>query len=185
MIKRLLLAALLGVIALPASAAMNIQQRGDGTASWIGRTTGTFSNCVGGTNLRFTVPLADGKVTDYQPVNITNAVIKGAWGVSRGTSAGTSHVKIYVNQLTHALQFYDTGSSTVATDARLTFSTASAGTTARISTVADVLANWGASGATRLASNTAIEGAYIAVSSDGGGTTTNASANILIRVCPR
>ena len=78
MIKRLLLAALLGVIALPASAAMNIQQRGDGTASWIGRTTGTFSNCVGGTNLRFTVPLADGKVTDYQPVNITNAVIKGA-----------------------------------------------------------------------------------------------------------
>lgn len=178
MIKRLIAAATFCLVSASAMAAMNIRQDGDGTANWQGAKTGTFDNCVGGTNLTFRDVRLDQANTTYLPVNVTGAIIKGAWGVSGGTSAGTSHVKIYVNQTTHALEFLN-AAGTLATDAQLTFSTAVAGDTARISTMGEV------SGATRLASNTTIEGGYIAVASDGGGSTSDASASIIVRVCPR
>lgn len=185
MIKRFILAVgLLAVVALgafDASAAMTIRQNSDGTASHIGSSDLVrFGNCVGGFNLQFAVPL-NKNVTAYSISPATNAVIKGAYAVSPVTSTGTAILKVYANNVTTPVRFSHTSSTSLVSQAIISISAASAGTTARISTVGEV------SGSGGMIDNRVGEGDYIAVGSDGGATVTGpiTDAIVSVQLCPR
>ena len=177
MIKRLLAVAALLLFTVPAMAAMNIQQRGDGTAEWNGATdTKRFGNCAGGVNLQMPVQL-NILSTGYAVSPVTNGVIRGAYAVSPVATTGTATLKLWVNQTTTPVRFYNTA-NTVTSDAVLTFSTASAGTVARISQASETLGGAG------LIHQTIKEGDFIAVGSNGSATGLS-TAQVVVQVCPR
>jgi hypothetical protein len=177
MIKRLLAVALLCLIAYPVSAAMNVRQKGDGTATHEGRTSDwRFQNCVGGVTLQVPI-LADTLSSAYTVVPITNAVIQPMYSVVGGSMTGTTTLEFFVNQTDHKIGFYDRANALL-TAATIHIHAPSAGTVDRLSAFSEV------GTATSLVSNTAIEGAYIAVASDGVGAGA-VSGVVLFRACPR
>lgn len=179
MLKRFLIAAGLAcLVAFEASATVNIRQNGDGTADWVGSSDAVrFGNCVGGANVQIPVQLNQ-RTTGYGVSPVSNAVIRGVYGVTPTATTGNAAVlRVYANQTTTPVRFISSTTS-LATHATLQFLVASAGTVARISRAAEV------SGASLVTNNTLEEGHYIAVGSDGGATGL-ATANVIVQVCPR
>ena len=176
MIKRLIAAALFCVIAVPAWAAMNIQQDGDGTANWKGRTTGTHDHCVGGVDIFRDVQLNKSAV-HYVPISVSRGVIKNAWGVIQGANTGTALVRFFVNETNDPIAFTNAARSQ-STAVSIAFTNESAGAVERISQIGEV------SGGTQLSGNAMSEGQYLAIISNSG-TTSVVTAAILVRICPR
>ena len=176
MIKRLIAAALFCVIAVPAWAAMNIQQDGDGTANWKGQNTGTLDHCVGGVDIIRDVQLNKAAI-HYVPVPVDRGVLKNIWGVINGANTGTATVRFFVNETNDAIQFTNAAASQ-ATDVSLAFTNESAGAVERISTIGEV------SGATKLSGNALTEGQYLAIAANSGAGEV-VTAAILVRICPR
>lgn len=178
MIKRILAAAFLVLLALPALAGVNVRQNGDGTADWIGASDArTFGNCVGGVSVQIPSQL-NNTASAFGLSPVTNAVIRGAYVVNpiSGTN-GDAIVRIFAGSATNApMRFINsvTGNSSVAT---LNIATGNAGTVSRISTLQEA-------GATNLINNVLGEGQIIGLGSNGAATAIITGA-VFIQACPR
>lgn len=178
MIKRLFVAALLLALSAPVAwATVNIRQNSDGTADLVGgNDQKRFGNCLGGQILQIPAQL-NMSATRYGVSLVSNAVIRGVYGVTPLSTTGVGRVTVYANQLTTPVRFFN-NSASVTSVAHLRFDATSAGAIRRISTTAEV------SGAAGLQHGDVIEGGYIAVSTDGGATGA-VTAEVFVQVCPR
>ena len=189
--RKLLVAAMALGLFWPAiaNAAMNLQQRSDGTADWTGAKPGGVGNCVGGHALNFQVTL-NRMATDYGVVPITNAAVQSYWAIRASSIANAKVARIRVmldagSASATALQFR-------AWDGRSSFAEIQLGDGTRIgqpqtiSTFAQA-GSVSTSSHVRFAPHVLGQGVGLAVSSDGGADTMagQTTSKVVVLVCPR
>jgi hypothetical protein len=193
MMKRLLVAAALAVMAVPAQAAMNIQQSPDGSADWVGSAGAGPKNCVGGVTHPVYFSNMANLTTKYLMSTITNAFIQNVWGTLDQTSAGRVTISVFAQAVTNSSTGYGQ-----ATFSPIRFRS-SVGTLSRAELQLDAqtltiagptvrtLSTLQQAGAASLENNTLGHPNHmIAVTNSQGLTTTaNVSGQVFIRVCPR
>ena len=195
-LRTFLLAGALGLFALPAYSAMNTVQNPDGTASFVGRSgINTTGNCVGGVTLHFPFDATAHLISKFAPVGITDAKITDVWGLLDRTMTGRMIVQVYATNVSHnsagnatttasPVRFRNTVTNQ-ASGARLQLDGETVGlngpTVRTISTITQ------AGGANVIMENNLLghpNHRVIVGNSEGVGST-NVSAIVFVRVCPR
>lgn len=176
MIKRLLAAAFLVLMASPAGASMNIRQNGDGTADWTGAKPDSANQCVGGQLLPVPIANLSKNQNAYISSDITNAVVKDFFLVTNGTTTGGGQIRVYANQTASPVQWVGNG-TTKTSDAILYVNSQTPGSIVGLSAFSVV-------GARRMGTNTLQAKQYIAVTVKPPDSS-SASATVMVRVCPR
>ncbi len=191
MFKRLVLAAFVLLLAVPASARIDQRQAGDGTARWVGR-AGDTGLCVGGAVLEYPNFDTASIATMYRVNPMTNAVIKDVYATSIGANTGTTTLEIWtgdnlstISAITFAHR--STGMTDVITTAVIYLGANGAGTVFNISSVAQIANGISPSQVykTHYGDLGGIDrGETVVVVGDGGGTG-NISAVVTVVLCPR
>jgi hypothetical protein len=179
MIKRLLIAVVALAFAVPAMAAMNLQQKPDGTADWHGA-FGVPDNCAGGHMLHFQLQ-TNSLSTDFGVSPITNAIIRNAWATYPTTLAGQARFTFWIDgQTTTPVRYLNT-TANQASRLEIWMRPGAWGTVKPISTFAQAGAN-----ALHLGTNANVLGQNMAIAaSSDGGSTTSATAKVILQICPR
>lgn len=178
--KRLLLAALVCLLALPAQGRVQQRQAGDGTGRWVG-SAGDSGTCLGGALLQYTLGLSS-IATRYSVSPITKAFIDNVWVTVDGTPSGTAVLRFFAGDYFSASPVtFNDPSTSLTTEATIEINAGvGAGGVVDISTATEVSDT--PSDVTRIWDDVQ-RGETVIVTSDGGAN--NVSAHVLISVCPR